>query len=160
MKGRKHPLFWLLKSEPEVYSIDDLARDGSTCWDGVRNYQARNYMRDEMRIGDGILFYHSNVQPTGIAGIARVSRPAYPDFTAWDKQNQHYDPKTDPENPAWMMVDIEFKEKFIHFVTLNEIKSHPDLEDIMVARRGMRLSVQPVESRHFAIISKWGRSGS
>src|SRR5262245_28507102 len=106
--------YWLLKTEPESFSITDLAArpDQTTCWDGVRNYQARNYMRDEMRLDDGVLFYHSNADPPSVVGTARVVREAYPDQTAWQKGDHHYDPKASPENPIWQMVDIQFVEIF------------------------------------------------
>jgi predicted RNA-binding protein with PUA-like domain len=140
---------WLMKSEPDVYSIDDLARDGSTPWTGVRNYQARNFMRDEMRVGDNVLFYHSNAKPPGVAGLARVVKTAYPDFTARDPKSEYYDPKASDENPIWMMVDVGFVKKFDGIVTLDDLKTDPALIDLLVIRRGMRLSVQPVASAHF-----------
>lgn len=138
-----------MKSEPDVYSIDDLARDGSTPWTGVRNYQARNFMRDEMRVGDHVLFYHSNAKPPGVAGLARVVKAAYPDFTARDEKSEYYDPKASDENPIWMMVDVGFVKKFSSIVTLDELKTDPALSDLLVIRRGMRLSVQPVDFAHF-----------
>ena len=146
-----------MKVEPSTYSIDDLKRDKKTCWDGVRNYQARNFMRDQMKVGDGVLFYHSNAEPSGVAGIASICREAYPDFTAWDSKDKHYDPKSVRENPTWVMVDVAFVEKFKHFISLEEIKANPQLQGILVARRGSRLSVQPVESHHFEIICKMGK---
>lgn len=115
--------YWLMKTEPSVFSIDDLQTKGFSDWDGVRNFQARNYMRDEMKVGDLVLFYHSNANPSGIAGICRVCREAHPDFTAWDKTSPYYDPKATPENPIWMMVEVEFVEKFSHFVSLVELKN-------------------------------------
>ncbi len=151
---------WLVKSEPDVYSIDDLAREGQTFWNGVRNYQARNFMRDEMKRGDLVLYYHSNVpkpdQP-GIVGVARVSKPGYPDHTARDPKSKYYDPKATEENPIWYMVDLEFVEKFKRVVTLQELKDEPQLEGMLVTRRGQRLSVQPVEKEHFQLIRKLGR---
>ncbi len=151
------PRHWLMKSEPTVYSIDDLARDGRTHWDSIRNYQARNFMRDEMRVGDLVLFYHSNASPPGVAGIARVCREAYPDFTAWDLKSKYFDPKSTPDDPIWMMVDVEFVEKFPHFVALAELKATKELAGMLVLRRGMRLSIQPVEPEHFALIRKMGQ---
>jgi predicted RNA-binding protein with PUA-like domain len=151
------PRHWLMKSEPDRYSIDDLARDGKTHWDGVRNYQARNLMRDEMKIGDLVLFYHSNVENPGVAGLARVCREAYPDFSAWDPKDDHHDPKSTAENPVWLMVDVEFLKKFAHFVDVEELRSTAALADLLVLKRGMRLSVQPVEPRHFELIVKMGR---
>lgn len=151
--------FWLMKCEPGVFSIDDLQRDKRTHWDGVRNYKARNFMRDEMKIGDRVLYYHSNADPSGVAGLARVCKTAYPDFTALEPRNKYYDPKATKEKPVWYMVDIEFAEKFPHFVSLQEIRDNDDLDGIMVIRRGMRLSIQPVEAHHFDIICTMGRSG-
>ncbi|MFO0949443.1 MAG: EVE domain-containing protein [Planctomycetota bacterium] len=149
--------YWLLKTEPESYSIDDLRQDGKTFWDGVRNYQARNFIRDDMKVGDLALIYHSNADPLGAAGIAKVCRDAYPDFTAWDPQNPHFDPKSTEENPVWFMVDVEFAGKFRHHVTLAEMKSQPGLAEMMVCKPGTRLSVQPVEAEHFAMVKKLGK---
>lgn len=144
--------YWLVKTEPESYSIDDLARDKRTCWDGVRNYQARNYMRDGMKIGDLVLIYHSNANPNGIVGIAKVASATYPDHTAQDEKNDHYDPKSTSENPIWMMVDLEFVKKLKSPVTLEMMKRERKLDDMLVLRRGQRLSVMPVEEKHFDII--------
>ena len=138
-----------MKSEPDVFSIDDLEAAGSTHWDGVRNYQARNFMRDGMKVGDRVLFYHSNATPPGVAGVAEVCREGYPDFTAWDPNDKHFDPKTDPEAPRWMMVDIAFVNKFPELVPLQALKDDPALADMLVVQRGQRLSVQPVEKEHF-----------
>jgi predicted RNA-binding protein with PUA-like domain len=152
MKGR----FWLMKSEPHVYSIDDLERDGSAPWTGIRNYEARNTMRDEMRKGDEVLFYHSSTTPPGVAGIARVCREAYPDFTAFDEEHTYHDPKSNPDAPRWYMVDVEFVEKFPTFVTLRELKGIPELADMVLLNR-MRLSVQPVRPREFELVAELGR---
>lgn len=141
-----------MKSEPEVYSITDLQRDGTTCWDGVRNYQARNFMRDDMRVGDGVLFYHSNAQPMGIYGVARVVREAYPDHTAFDPADPHHDPKSDPANPTWMMVDVGYVGKFKAPITLATLKNTPGLEKMLVVQRGSRLSVQPVSRAEWDIV--------
>ncbi len=146
--------FWLMKSDG--YFIDDLARDKKTFWDGVRNYQARNFMRDQMKIGDLALFYHSNADPSGIAGIARICAKAHADFTAWDPKDKHYDSKSTKENPIWMMVDVEFVEKFPHFVSLDDLRGDPHLKDMLVLKRGMRLSIQPVTQEHFEIVRKRG----
>jgi len=124
--------YWLMKSEPTTYSIDDLDGDGRTSWDGVRNYQARNFMRDAMKKGDLALFYHSNADPSGVAGVCRVVREGY-----------------EEAKPSWMMVDVEFVEKFKRFVRLDELKSNRKLQGMLVTKRGMRLSVQPVEKAHF-----------
>lgn len=152
--------FWLMKSEPECYSIDDLARDKTTFWDGVRNYQARNFMRDDMKVGDQVLFYHSNADPTGVAGLAQVAATAYPDHTTLDPKNDHYDPKSTLDEPIWMMVDVAFVEKFEQVVTLAELKSRPELDGMMVIQRGSRLSVQPVEEKHFKQVISMAKRGS
>ena len=141
--------YWLFKSEPDVYSIDDLQRDGRTFWEGVRNFQARNFMRDEMQEGDLVLYYHSSTEVPAIVGIAKVCRGAYPDFTQFDPQSPYYDPKADPENPRWLMVDVEFVARLERPLTLQEAKEDPALEGMLVTRRGQRLSVQPVEPRHW-----------
>jgi predicted RNA-binding protein with PUA-like domain len=129
-----------------------LKRDGKTCWDGVRNYQARNFMRDDMRVGDRVLFYHSNAQPMGIYGVAEVVREAYPDHTAFDPADPHYDPKSDPANPAWMMVDIGYVGTFTAPITLVMLKQTPGLEKMLVIQRGSRLSVQPVSREEWEIV--------
>ena len=149
------PRYWLVKSEATCYSIDDLKKDKKTDWDGVRNYQARNYMRDDMKVGDRVLFYHSNAQPPGIAGIAKVSRTARADLTALDPEEQHFDPKSTKEDPIWEMVQIEFEQKFSHFVPLDSLKT-PAFDGLLVIKRGMRLSVMPVEKKHFDMIVKLG----
>ena len=143
-----------MKTEPEVYSIDDLKKHGSSHWEGVRNYQARNFMRDDMKIGDEVLFYHSNTKPPGIVGIARVCRESYPDHTAFDKKNKYYDPKSDPDNPRWMMVDVEYVSTFPRTIGLAELKEVPGLEEMYVIRKGMRLSIQPVTKDEFRIVKK------
>ena len=141
--------FWLMKSEPDCYSIDDLKKDKQAEWDGVRNYQARNFMRDDMKIGDEVLFYHSSTKPAGVAGRARVCKEAYPDFTAWDTKSDHPDPKSTPENPIWQMVDVCFVEKFKDVIGLTELKQDSFFDDMMVTQRGSRLSIQPVHKKHF-----------
>jgi len=146
--------YWLLKSEPDSYSIDDLKRDGKTSWDGVRNYQARNFMRDDMKAGDEALFYHSGAEPPGVVGIARVCKEAYPDATAFDKNDSHFDSKSKKESPTWMAVEIEFVKKFLRIVSLDVLKTTKDLEGMAVLQRGQRLSVQPVEAKHFQVIKK------
>ncbi|WP_287128969.1 EVE domain-containing protein [Candidatus Cyanaurora vandensis] len=144
-----------MKSEPGSYSIDDLARDGRTHWEGVRNYQARNLMRDQMQAGDAVLFYHSNAQPPGVAGLARISQAAQPDPTAQDPNHAYYDPKAIPQNP-WLMVELGFVAKFPCLVSLRELKDHPGLTGLMVIQRGARLSVQPVAPEHFRLIEQLG----
>ncbi|MBK8977952.1 MAG: EVE domain-containing protein [Planctomycetes bacterium] len=136
--------YWLFKSEPAVYSIDDLARDRRTCWEGVRNYQARNLLRDDVAVGDGVLFYHSNADPLAVVGIARVCRAAYADHHAWDPSSPYFDPRSDPGAPTWLMVDVEFVERFAAPVTRAALAAEPALRDMLVLRRGARLSVQPV----------------
>lgn len=150
------PRYWLLKSEPNSYSIEDLKRDGSTEWDGVRNYQARNYMRDSMQIGDKILFYHSSVNPPAVVGVASVCSKPHPDTSAFDPEDSHFDPKSDPEKPVWFLVDIAFEKAFEHPVDLPTIKADPELQEMVVAKTGSRLSVQPVEERHFQRILTLG----
>jgi predicted RNA-binding protein with PUA-like domain len=143
MSDRK---YWLFKSEPSSYSFSDLQSEPEQTaeWDGVRNYQARNFMRDDMRVGDGVLFYHSNAKPTAVVGIASIASEAYPDHTSWDPQSRYYDPKSSPDNPRWLMVDIKAEKELPRPVTLQEIKQHAELEDMLLVRRGMRLSIQPV----------------
>lgn len=138
--------YWLMKSEPGEFSIDDLAlRPNQTeHWDGVRNYQARNLMRDGMKTGDLVFFYHSNCAEPGIVGIARIAREAYPDHTAFDPLDKHFDPKSRPEQPAWYMVDVALVRKLRRTITLSELKQRPELEGLALVRRGNRLSVMPV----------------
>jgi predicted RNA-binding protein with PUA-like domain len=152
--------YWLMKSEPGTFSIDDLRQDGKTCWDGVRNYQARNFMRDEMAVGDGVLFYQSRVKPMGVYGIAKVASDAYPDPTAFDPAEPHYDPKSDPANPTWMMVDIAYVATLDPPVTLDDLKKTPGLEKMMVIQRGSRLSVQPVTPEEWDIVLRLSRQVS
>lgn len=149
--------YWLMKSEPEEYSIDDLEHDpkGWEHWDGVRNYQARNFMRDQMKVGDKVFFYHSNCDVPGIVGIAKVCRTAYPDHTAFDPDDKHYDPKSDPDNPRWFMVDVTFVRKTKRTISLRELKANVDnLEDFPLLRRGNRLSIMPVSKEHWQTILK------
>ena len=143
--------YYLLKSEASCYSIDDLKREKKTAWTGVRNYQARNFMRG-MNVGDLILFYHSNgtpKEPTGIYGIAKVCTKAHPDETQFNKYDDHYDPKATRVKPIWECVDVQFVKKFTHPVTLSDIKFEPSLKGMMLAQKGSRLSVQPVLEKHF-----------
>ena len=143
-----------MKSEPDAYSIDDLCRDGSEPWDGIRNYQARNMMRDDMQMGDRVFFYHSNCDDIGIVGIAQVTSEAYPDPTAWDPNDHHYDPKSSPEEPRWCMVDIQFDKKFDEAVSLETLRDEKPLADMELLRKGSRLSVQPVTKSEFDHILK------
>ena len=138
-----------MKNEPSDYSIDDLKRAKCEPWDGVRNYQARNFMRDEMRVGDGVLFYHSSTDPPGIAGIAKVCSKPYPDKTAFDKSDKHFDPKSKKDDPTWYLVDVCFVKKFKNFISLNELKADPRFEGMMVTKKGSRLSIQSVSKKHF-----------
>jgi len=149
--------YWLLKSEPNAYSIDDLKRDGSTSWDGVRNYLARNYMRDQMKIGDMVLFYHSNTEPIGVVGVAKVTKEAHPDITALDMAGHHHDPKSTPENPIWCMVDISYTGHLVRPVTLDDMKEDPQLAGMVVIQKGSRLSVQPVSEAHFKRVCELGK---
>ncbi len=148
--------YWLFKSEPSTYSFDDLERDQTTFWDGIRNYQARNFMRDDMRKGDGVLFYHSNAEPPTIVGLARVVREAYPDFTQLDPKNPHYDPQAAVDDPRWFMVDIEFVAHFARPLTLPELKANPDLDGMMLLKKGQRLSIQPIAPEHWQLICALG----
>ena len=144
--------YWLMKSEPYVYSIDDLKKDGSTCWEGVRNYKARNNMRD-MNVGDEVLYYHSNDKPPGVVGIARVCKEAYPDHYAFDKKSKYFDAGSDPDNPRWWMVDVEFVARFDEPVGLPELKADSSLAQMELIRYG-RLSVQSVTKKEFAHVKK------
>ncbi len=146
--------YWLMKSEPDVYSIDDLKRDKSTSWEGVRNYQARNFMRDDMKVGDEVLFYHSNTKPPGIAGIAKVVKAGYPDHFAFNESHKYFDPKSKEDNPTWIMVDVGFVRKFKQVIPLDALKADEKLEGMLVIRKGQRLSVQPVETVHFRRVLK------
>ncbi len=146
--------YWLMKSEPEEFSIDDLnARPKKTePWDGVRNYQARNMMRDEMKPGDSIFFYHSNCKEPGIVGIAKVASKGYPDPTAFDPEDKHYDPKSDPDKPRWYLVDVKFVRKFKRVISLQELKACAEIADMRLLQRGNRLSVMPVSDQEWDFI--------
>ena len=150
--------YWLAKSEPDVYSLDDLERDGSTHWEGVRNYQARNNLR-AMKVGDEVLFYHSNAKPPGVVGIVRVCREAYPDLSQFDGKSDYFDPKSDPEDPRWSLVDVEFVARFPKMVTLDDVKAEKSLAGMELLRFG-RLSVQSVTKGQFDKIRKLGGFGS
>jgi predicted RNA-binding protein with PUA-like domain len=150
--------YWLLKSEPDVFSFDDLlaAPGRTTGWDGVRNYQARNYMRDEMRVGDGVLFYHSNAELAGVAGLAEVAGAAYPDPTAFDPAHDGYDPRSRPDAPAWLQVDVRAVAALPRFVPLAAMRAEPALAGMVVLRRGNRLSVTPVAAAEWAAVCRLG----
>ena len=147
--------YWLMKSEPDVYPFSQLVADGSTHWDGVRNYQARNMMRDDMKVGDMVLFYHSNTKPPHVAGIARVCKEGYPDFTSWDSNSKYFDAKSSPDNPRWIMVDIEPVQE-MNMVSLADVKANPACEGMALIRKGQRLSIQPVSEEHFNEICRMG----
>jgi predicted RNA-binding protein with PUA-like domain len=148
---------WLIKSEPEVFSIEALRKSGKTHWEGVRNYQARNHLR-AMKLGDLVLYYHSNADPPGVAGVARVCREAYPDDAQFDSTSDYYDAQSSPDDPRWSMVDVEFVEAFPAFVSLDALKADESLDGMLVRKRGMRLSVQPVEPVHFKRVLRLGKS--
>ncbi len=156
MPRAKH--YWLMKSEPYVYSIQDLAKDKNktTCWDGVRNYQARNMMRDKMKKGDLVLYYHSNAKPPGVAGVAKIVQESYPDHTQFDKKSKYYDPKATNEEPRWFMVDIQLVKIFKNFLPLEDLKALKALDGMELIRKGSRLSVQPVTKKQYETIVKLG----
>ncbi len=145
-----------MKSELDVYPYSQLVADGSTHWDGVRNYQARNMMRDVMKIGDLVLFYHSNCKPPHVAGVARVCKEGYPDHTSWDPTSNYHDPKSTPESPRWFMVDIEPVIELPNTVPLQSVRDNPACENMLLIRRGQRLSIQPVENTDFDNILSMG----
>lgn len=146
--------FWLMKVEPAALTLDQLRQQGTTSWEGVRNYQARNYLRDDFQVGDGVLFYQSSADPSGITGLAEVARTGYPDHFAQQKGHDYFDPKATPENPIWYMVDIKFVEKFPRVITLAELKQTRGLEDMLVTRKGQRLSIMPVTPAEYEIVRK------
>ena len=143
---------WLMKTEPDTFSIDDLKRKKREAWDGVRNYQARNFMRDDMRVGDGVFFYHSNCAEPGIAGLAEVATDAYPDPSQFDPKSKYFDPGSSRDNPRWMLVDVKFVKKLKRVITLDELKNHQALADMRLLRKGNRLSVMPVEAAEWKYI--------
>ncbi len=149
--------YWLLKSEPNTYSISDLERDGSTSWEGVRNYSARNNMR-QMKVGDLGLYYHSNANPPGVAGICKIAREAYPDHYAWNKRSKYYDDKSPREKPRWFMVDVQYVESFDELLSLERIKDTKSLRDMVLVKQG-RLSVQPVKKAEFDAIVRMAGGG-
>jgi len=150
--------YWLMKSEPEELSIDQLKKDKTTWWTGVRNYQARNFMTTEMKVGDLILFYHSNAEPSGVAGVAKVTKPASPDALQFDKNSDYYDPKSKIEKPTWHCVEVGFVEKFKNFISLAELKEHKALSEMLVIKKGQRLSIQPVTEKEFHSVKKLGQA--
>lgn len=151
---------WLMKSEPDVFSIDDLARVGREPWTGVRNYQARNHMRDDMRVGDGVLFYHSSCAEPGVVGIARVASAPYPDPTQFERGSEYFDARSSRAQPRWMLVDIGFERKFARPVTLACLRAEPRLADCALLRRGNRLSVLPLTRAHWDTVLALARSSN
>lgn len=149
-----------MKCEPSAYTIDDLARDGATSWEGVRNYQARNFMRDDMHVGDPVLFYASNATPSGVTGLARIVRAGYPDHTAWTPGHHYFDPASRPAAPLWFMVDLGFVERFPAVVSLETLKATRGLARMMVTQKGSRLSVQPCTTAEYAIVVRLGREAA
>jgi len=149
---------WLFKSEPSCFSIDNLAAlpKRTSPWDGVRNYQVRNMLRDEIKVGDLAFFYHSSCTPPGIAGIVEVVKAGYPDYTAWDSQSDHFDSGSTPENPRWYMVDVKLQQKFSQLVTLEQMKAQPKLKNMLILRKGNRLSITPVSAEEWKVIVKLG----
>jgi predicted RNA-binding protein with PUA-like domain len=148
------PNYWIFKSEPDVYSIDNLEKDKTTFWDGVRNYEARNFLRDKVKKGDLVLFYHSNCDEPAVVGICEVVKEGYPDFTQFDPSNKHFDPKSKKENPTWFMVDVKFVRKLKKPVTLNEMKKNHKLKDIRLLQKGNRLSIIPITEKEYQEILK------
>jgi len=144
--------YWLMKNEPEDYSIEDLKRDKTEPWDGIRNYQVRNMIRDDMSVGDLAFFYHSNCDEPGIYGIMTINSDAYPDHTAFDKKTKYYDSKSNKENPTWLMVDVKYKRKMKNTITLKELKSHRRLQNMKVVQRGNRLSITEVDKKDWDYI--------
>ena len=153
-KTAKIPQYWLMKSEPDCYSIYDLKQDTVEPWDGTRNYQVRNMMRDDMKVGDLVLFYHSNTKEIGCVGTMKIVKKAYPDPTQFDPKSEHPDPKSDPENPRWLCVDVRFQSKFPRTVTLAEIKIDNAFDTMPLVHKGNRLSVMPIKKAHFHKIVK------
>ena len=146
--------YWLMKSEPDTFGINDLYNKPNQTehWDGVRNYQARNMMRDDMKLGDQVFFYHSNCDVPGIVGIMEIVKEGYPDFSAFDPDDTHFDPQSDPEHPRWMMVDVKYVRTLSRIITLKELKSHEELADLALVRRGNRLSIMPVSKGQWEFI--------
>lgn len=150
------PSFWLLKCEPDVYSIHDLARDGKTGWDGVRNYQVRNFMRDTMKAGDLGIFYHSNAEPSGAAGVLEILRTGLPDPSQFDRKSDYHDPKSDPKDPTWIMCEVGFVEAFPEVVSLERLRGEPALSGMQILQRGNRLSITPLARAEFDAVRTLG----
>ena len=152
--------YWLMKCEPAAYNIDDLARAGETSWEGVRNYRARNFLRDQMQEGDGVLFYASNANPSGVTGLAKIVRAGYPDHHAWKEGHRYFDAASRKDSPIWYMANIAFVERFPAIVSLDTLKSAKGLEQMMVIKKGSRLSVQPVTKSQYDVVVRLGRHKS
>lgn len=150
--------YWLFKSEPETFSIDDLKQSPkqTTHWEGVRNYQVRNMLRDQIQVGDQVFFYHSNCTPPGIVGTMEVVKKGYPDDSAWNSKSKYFDPKSNPDKPLWFMVDVKFTKKFPKIISLEELKKIPTLKNMLILRKGNRLSITPVTKEEWQIILKHG----
>jgi predicted RNA-binding protein with PUA-like domain len=148
--------YWLMKSEPDVFSLAQLKKDKTTWWEGVRNYQARNFMMKDMQVGDLVLFYHSNATPPGVAGIAKISHAAEPDKAQFDKKSEYFDPKATKEKPIWFCVQVQYDADLKNYVSLADLREAKGLEDMLVLAKGSRLSVQPVDKKHFDIVKKLG----
>ncbi|HKI96960.1 MAG TPA: EVE domain-containing protein [bacterium] len=144
--------YWLMKTEPSAFSIDDLERMGREHWDGIRNYQSRNHMRDDMKVGDRVLIYHSSTDIPAVVGTARVVREAYPDDTSWDPDSKYFDPKSSPDNPRWVMVDVAFESRFAQPLPLARLRELPALQGMLLLKKGMRLSIQPVTEQEFRTV--------
>ncbi len=149
---------WLMKCEPEVFSISDLKKQKKTGWEGVRNYQARNFMRDDMRAGDLVFFYHSNAEPSGIAGVAKICRESHPDPTQFDKKSEYFDPKATKDKPIWMMVELEFVEEFAELIPLERLRKEKGLAKMVLLQKGSRLSVQPVSPQEWYMVIALAKS--
>ena len=145
--------YWLMKTEPNVFSIDDLEKVGVEPWDGIRNYQARNFMRDSMKLGDKVFIYHSRVDPIGIVGEAEVASEPYPDPTQFNPDEKYYDPKADPAKPRWILIEVKFIRKYSQVIPLSDLKGTPGLEDMVLTQKGSRLSIQPVRQSEWQIIT-------
>lgn len=144
--------YWLMKSEPDAFSIDDLKTVGTEHWDGVRNYQARNMMRDDMKVGDKVFFYHSSCKQVGVVGVMTVSQEGYPDFTSWDPDSKYYDAKSTPDNPRWFMVDVTYDRHLKRTIPLSELKTNPALENMALVKKGSRLSIMELSKEEFETI--------
>ena len=149
--------YWLMKCEPTAYTIGNLKRDGKTCWEGVRNFQARNFMRNEIKLNDGVLFYASNAEPSGVTGLAKIAKAGYPDHYGWKKGHKYFDTRSTKDKPVWFMVDLAFVEEFPETLSLATLKATKELEGMMVTKKGSRLSVQPVTKAEYDTVAKLGR---